>query len=66
MNILPPRDPSFRERVQSSFDRQGLMSTLGATIISVEPGAVEIALSPAPSVSQQHGFGNRCNEKADT
>jgi uncharacterized protein (TIGR00369 family) len=51
-----PKDPAFRERVQASFDRQGLMRTLGATIRSIAPGAVEIALPAAPAVSQQHGF----------
>jgi uncharacterized protein (TIGR00369 family) len=44
------------ERVRSSFAKQGLMSTLGATLVNVEPGSVEIALSPGPAVSQQHGF----------
>ncbi len=44
------------ERIRSSFARQGLMTTLGATLLSVEPGAVEIALSPSPAISQQHGF----------
>lgn len=32
------------------------MTTLGASLDKVEPGFVEIALSPAPAVSQQHGF----------
>ena len=44
------------ERIRSSFARQGLMTTLRATLLSVEPGAVEIALSPSPAISQQHGF----------
>ncbi|WP_225771763.1 PaaI family thioesterase [Inquilinus sp. Marseille-Q2685] len=51
-----PKDPDFRDRVQASFDRQGLMRTLGASILRAEPGAVEIALTPGPAVSQQHGF----------
>ena len=53
---LIPRDPSFRARVQASFDRQGLMRTLGASILHIAPGAVDIALPASPSVSQQHGF----------
>jgi uncharacterized protein (TIGR00369 family) len=53
---MSPKDPIFRDRVQSSFDKQGLMSTLGASILSIAPGAVDVALSPTPSVSQQHGF----------
>ena len=32
------------------------MGTLGATLIAVGHGSVEIALRPGPSVSQQHGF----------
>jgi uncharacterized protein (TIGR00369 family) len=44
------------ERVRSSFAKQGLMATLGATLEKVSPGSVEIALRPTPSISQQHGF----------
>jgi len=32
------------------------MSTLGASILHIAPGAVDIALLASPSVSQQHGF----------
>lgn len=32
------------------------MATLGATIDRVAPGQVDIALRPAPEISQQHGF----------
>ena len=32
------------------------MDTLGATLGSVSPGAVEIELRPATAISQQHGF----------
>lgn len=32
------------------------MRTLGASLVSASPGAVEIAISPAPAISQQHGF----------
>jgi len=44
------------ERVRSSFAKQGLMSTLGATLGSVAPGVVEIAIRPHAAISQQHGF----------
>ncbi|MFD0848164.1 PaaI family thioesterase [Sphingosinicella sp.] len=44
------------ERIRASFAKQGLMRTLGATLVDVAPGAVEIALRPDPAVSQQHGF----------
>lgn len=44
------------ERIRSSFAKQGLMGTLGATLVAVAPGHVEIALNPHPAISQQHGF----------
>lgn len=56
MSPPTPKDPAFRDRVQASFDKQGLMRTLGASILRIAPGEVEIALSPGPAVSQQHGF----------
>ncbi|MDA8251230.1 MAG: PaaI family thioesterase [Rhodospirillales bacterium] len=49
-------DPAFVERIRASFARQGLMGTLGASLVSIAPGLVEIAISPAPGISQQHGF----------
>jgi uncharacterized protein (TIGR00369 family) len=51
-----PKDPAFQARIQASFDKQGLMRTLGASILRIEPGAVEIVLPASPAVSQQHGF----------
>ncbi len=47
---------AVRERIQASFAKQGLMRTLGASLVSVAPGLVEIALRPGPAISQQHGF----------
>src|SRR4029078_4877524 len=41
---------------RSSFAKQGLMATLGATLDSVSPGMVEIVLTPLPAISQQHGY----------
>ena len=46
----------IEERVRASFARQGLMGTLGAQLVTVAPGSVEIAMEPDPSNSQQHGF----------
>jgi acyl-coenzyme A thioesterase PaaI-like protein len=50
------RDPDFAARVAASFQRQTLMSTLGATLERVEPEEVEIALVQSPGILQQHGF----------
>ena len=44
------------DRIRASFAKQGLMGTLGATLVAVASGRVEIALVPTPAISQQHGF----------
>jgi uncharacterized protein (TIGR00369 family) len=46
----------YEERIRSSFAKQGLMRTLGATLGNIAPGVVEIVLRPDPAISQQHGF----------
>ena len=46
----------YEERIRSSFAKQGLMSTLGATLGTVSRGSVEITLVPHSAISQQHGF----------
>jgi uncharacterized protein (TIGR00369 family) len=46
----------IEERARASFARQGLMGTLGAELVTVAPGSVEIAIRPDPAISQQHGF----------
>jgi uncharacterized protein (TIGR00369 family) len=44
------------ERIRMSFSKQGLMSTLRASLGGISPGTVEIAIHPSPAISQQHGF----------
>jgi uncharacterized protein (TIGR00369 family) len=51
-----PADPGFERRTRESFDRQGAMAHLGASLGRVEPGFVEILLPFRPELSQQHGF----------
>lgn len=51
-----PRDPDYETRIRASFAKQGLMATLGASLDTVAPGAVTIALRPTAAISQQHGF----------
>lgn len=43
-------------RVAASFARQTIMETLGASLVRVAPGEVEIVLAVSPRVLQQHGF----------
>ena len=51
-----PRNPDFDRVVRDSFARQGLMSTLGARIVVLEPGLCVIEMDYAPGVSQQNGY----------
>src|SRR6478736_7789579 len=51
-----PKDPDFAARVRASFDRQGAMKTIGATLAGVEAGRVVIELPWAQPLTQQHGF----------
>ena len=44
------------ERIRRSFERQGLMRTLGATLESVEPGTVTITCGFEERLTQQHGL----------
>ncbi|MFE2032367.1 PaaI family thioesterase [Streptomyces scopuliridis] len=48
--------PEVRKRIRSSFDRQGLMSHLGARLSHIAPGRVHIVLPSRPEVTQQHGY----------
>jgi uncharacterized protein (TIGR00369 family) len=49
-------DPGFAQRLRASFDRQGAMRTIGASIAALEPGYCAIALVPRAELSQQHGY----------
>lgn len=55
-STFEPRNPGFEPRTRDSFARQAAMRTLGATLVSVEPGQVEITLPWAEPLTQQHGF----------
>lgn len=44
------------QRIRESFERQGLMRTLGAAIESVESGTVTITCGFGEGLTQQHGL----------
>jgi uncharacterized protein (TIGR00369 family) len=44
------------ERIQESFGRQAFMRTLGAELVSSEPGKVVIACGRTDELTQQHGY----------
>lgn len=46
----------FEELVRESFTRQTIMTTIGATLETIEKGKAVIALPYAKHICQQHGF----------
>jgi acyl-coenzyme A thioesterase PaaI-like protein len=44
------------ERVRASFARQGLLATLGAQVVRVAPGEVDVELAFDERLTQQHGY----------
>ena len=56
MKTFEPKTPRFEERVRESFNRQTLMKTIGASLLSVTPGAVVIELPFHDGLTQQHGY----------
>jgi uncharacterized protein (TIGR00369 family) len=51
-----PRDTDFEARVRASFARQRVMETIGARLVRVAPGEVEIELPFKEDLTQQHGY----------
>jgi uncharacterized protein (TIGR00369 family) len=51
-----PQDPAFEARVRDSFARQRVMETIGARLVRVAPGEVDIEMPYRADLSQQHGF----------
>jgi len=49
-------DPDFEGRVRASFARQNAMRSIGAELVLVTPGIVEIEMPHSPDFTQQHGF----------
>ncbi|WP_299616857.1 PaaI family thioesterase [Pelagibius sp.] len=56
MPAFQPKDENFAEKVSDSFGRQSIMALIGARLVRVDPGEVEIALPFREDLCQQHGF----------
>jgi uncharacterized protein (TIGR00369 family) len=48
--------PDFDYRVRSSFAKQSVMNLIGAELVKVLPGEVEIIIPFRDDLAQQHGF----------
>ncbi|MEO6446879.1 MAG: PaaI family thioesterase [Gemmatimonadaceae bacterium] len=51
-----PADRAVDQRIRAAFERQHFMAHLGARLLLVEEGVVEIAVSRREQLLQQHGF----------
>jgi uncharacterized protein (TIGR00369 family) len=51
-----PSNPDFKQDVSASFAKLALMQTIGARLVRVEPGEVDIELPFRSDLTQQHGF----------
>jgi uncharacterized protein (TIGR00369 family) len=49
-------DPAYESRVRASFDKQRFMATIGARLVRVAPGEVDIEVAMRDDLVQQHGF----------
>jgi uncharacterized protein (TIGR00369 family) len=67
-SALTASNPDYAKTVRESIAKQGLMTTLGAHIVSLEPGLCVIEMAYAAGVSQQQGFfhGGAIGAIADT
>ncbi len=55
MPAFEPRNPDYEATVRETFSRERLMALIGAELIHVEPGAVEVALPFRDELAQQSG-----------
>jgi uncharacterized protein (TIGR00369 family) len=51
-------DPNYEKRARESFARQTALSTIGAEMVRIEPGAAELHLRFNPGITQQHGYAH--------
>src|SRR4051812_42026288 len=56
MSAFAAQDEAFESRVRDSFAKQTFMTTLGARLVRVEPGAVDVEVVAREDLVQQHGF----------
>lgn len=55
-SAFEPRNPEFESQVRASFGHQQLMTTLGARLVHVAPGEIDIELPFDDRFTQQNGF----------
>jgi len=53
---MPVLDPETERRCRESFDRQQAMHNIGATVLAVRAGEVDLEMPFGQHLTQQHGF----------
>lgn len=56
MQKYEPLNPNYQADVERGFASQRVMETIGASLLSVAPGQVEIGLAFSADLTQQHGY----------
>jgi uncharacterized protein (TIGR00369 family) len=56
MPALAAPDPGFEQRATESFSRLTFMNTIGARLVKVAAGAVDIDMPVRDDLMQQHGY----------
>jgi uncharacterized protein (TIGR00369 family) len=56
MILAEPSNSRFAEDIRTSFARQAIMRLIGAELVRVEPGMIEIKLPFRRDLTQQNGY----------
>ncbi|AOO84441.1 PaaI family thioesterase [Bosea vaviloviae] len=56
MPDIPPPQEEMARRIADSFAKQAFMTTLGARLVRISAGEIEIDLPVSTHLTQQHGF----------
>jgi len=54
--MFEPLNPNYEAHLRQGFASQRVMETIGAYLISIVPGQVEIGLAFNADLTQQHGY----------
>ena len=56
MTAFKAQTDNYRQRVEESIARQNALTLMGAKVLRVEPGLVDLEIAHDDRLTQQHGF----------
>jgi uncharacterized protein (TIGR00369 family) len=56
MQTFTPSNPNYEEQIRIGFARQNVMKAIGAQLMKIAPGEVEIELGFREDLTQQHSY----------